>query len=162
MALLGDWHGSSLLFPMEKVFETYVESCLRRTLPAEATLTHTASSKYLSTHRGTPWFQLQPDFVVKQSGKVWVMDTKWKLIDQALGSTGEKYGLSQSDFYQLFAYGHRYLDGQGDLFLIYPKTTAFDRPLQPFAFSDCLRLWVVPFDLSAGRVLSDQLPFAGQ
>jgi 5-methylcytosine-specific restriction enzyme subunit McrC len=155
LALLGEWHGRSLLFPMEKVFESYVGACLRRTLPADATLTSTASTQYLSIHRGNPWFQLKPDFLVQHSGRSWILDTKWKLIDQNLGTTEDKYGLSQSDFYQLFAYGHRYLDGEGDLFLVYPKTAAFDRPLPVFTFSDRLRLWVVPFDLAAGRLVTD-------
>lgn len=57
------------------------------------------------------------------------------------------YGLSQEDFCQLFAYGHKYLGGQGDLLLIYPRSKSFSRVLPPFAFSDDLTLWVVPFDL---------------
>ena len=155
MSLLGLWQGSSLLFPMEQIFEKYVGSCLRRTLPPQTELTPTASSKHLCTHRGNAWFQLKPDFMIKQEGRIWVLDTKWKLLDQNAGSTLEKYGLSQTDFYQLFAYGQRYLDGKGDLFLVYPKTTKFDRPLPPFTFSESLRLWVVPFDIAAGRLISD-------
>ncbi len=58
-----------------------------------------------------------------------------------------RYGLSQSDFYQLFAYGHKYLNGTGGLFLVYPKTKAFAEVLPPFQFADGLTLWVVPFDL---------------
>jgi 5-methylcytosine-specific restriction enzyme subunit McrC len=84
------------------------------------------------------------------------LDTKWKmvtpsLIDRDRGGRSD-YGLSQADFYQLFAYGHNYFGGQGDLLLIYPQTKSFTRALQPFSFSERLTLWVVPFDLD-GDVL---------
>ena len=45
----------------------------------------------------------------------------------------------------MFAYGQRYLNGIGDLFLIYPKTRDFSRTLPMFQFSNDLRL---------GRLLS--------
>lgn len=158
LSILGEWRGASLLFPMEKVFEKYVGSCLRRTLPNDATVTPTTFTEYLCKHRGQPWFQLRPDFLVKQGERSWILDTKWKLIDQAQGSAQEKYGLSQADFYQLFAYGHQYLGGAGDLLLVYPKTAHFDRPLPLFSFSVELRLWVVPFDMATGRLVTDVLP----
>ena len=46
----------------------------------------------------------------------------------------DKYGLSQADFYQLQAYGLSYLDGDGDVVLIYPKTASFNAPLPVFEF----------------------------
>ena len=49
--------------------------------------------------------------------------------------------------YQLYAYGKKYLDGKGDLFLIYPRHDEFLNPLPVFEFSGDLNLWVVPFDL---------------
>ena len=78
-----------------------------------------------------------------------VLDTKWKLLDGTNGNGSDKYGLAQADFYQLHAYGQSYLDGQGDVILIYPRTDAFDRPLPVFEFPKTrgLRLWVLPFCL---------------
>lgn len=159
MSVLGEWHGTSLLFPMEKVFERYVEACLRRTLPSDADLTPSASSKYLCSHKGDSWFLLKPDFLVQRGRQRVVLDTKWKRLDESLGGSRDKYGLSQSDFYQLFAYGQRYLDGEGTLLLVYPKTTAFQSPLDEFVFDGQLRLLVVPFDLEHGRLIGEQLPF---
>ena len=43
-----------------------------------------------------------------------MLDTKWKRIDQSLNNAREKFGLSQADFYQLLAYGERYMGGVGD------------------------------------------------
>ena len=150
MSVLGEWHGASLLFPMERVFERYVETCLRRTLPPDAELTPSASSKYLCSHKGDPWFLLKPDFFVRRGRQRVVLDTKWKRLDESLGGSRDKYGLSQSDFYQLFAYGQRYLEGKGTLLLIYPMTSTFQSPLEEFAFDGHLRLAVVPFDLEKG------------
>jgi 5-methylcytosine-specific restriction enzyme subunit McrC len=52
----------------------------------------------------------------------------------------------------MFAYGHHYLSGEGDMILIYPKTENFSEPLPAFEFSEKLRLWVTPFDLENGRM----------
>ena len=155
LSVLGEWHGTSMLFPMEKVFERYVEACLRKMLPHNTVLKSQASSQYLCDHKDQNWFQLRPDFVIEQGTQTWVLDTKWKLLDQALGGTKEKYGLSQSDFYQLFAYGHRYLPAAGQMLLIYPMTRRFQLPLPVFTYSQQLRLWVVPFDLHNDRLVED-------
>ena len=77
------------------------------------------------------------------------MDTKWKLIDKKKDNGTDKYGLSQSDFYQMFAYGQKYLNGTGHMILIYPKSKTFDSPItHSFEFSDNLKLWILPFDIS--------------
>jgi 5-methylcytosine-specific restriction enzyme subunit McrC len=36
-----------------------------------------------------------------------------------------KYDLAQQDFYQMLAYGHKYLESKGEMVLIYPKTREF-------------------------------------
>ena len=89
-----------------------------------------------------------------------VLDTKWKLLDGAKANGSEKYGLSQADFYQLHAYGQNYLDGRGDVVLIYPRTDAFDQALPVFEFpkSSGLRLWVLPFCLQRRQFI---LPACG-
>lgn len=69
-----------------------------------------------------------------------------------MGTSKDKYGLSQSDFYQMAAYGERYLEGAGDMFLIYPRSPRFSQHLTPFELSPDLRLWVVPFDLESDEI----------
>lgn len=88
-----------------------------------------------------------------------MLDTKWKRLDESRGGSLDKYGLSQADFYQLFVYGQRYLEGQGTMLLVYPKTSAFQAPLGEFAFDDKLRLVVVPFDLEQGCFAGDIAPW---
>ena len=94
---------------------------------------------------------------------VLVLDTKWKLLDSLKSNGSDKYGLSQGDFYQLQAYGQSYLNGKGDVVLIYPKTAAFDQPLPVFEFCkpEGLQLWVLPFCLKSRMLLvPEEAPFA--
>ena len=156
LSALGDWTGRSLLFPMERVFERYVEVCLRRRLPAGATLKTQAASEWLCRTPTWRMFQLKPDFVVEFEGERFVVDAKWKLIDGA--AVESNYGLAQTDFYQLFAYGQRYLQGRGRMALIYPMNPEFKVPLDRFSFNDQLMLDVLPLDLASGRWAEDVLP----
>lgn len=163
LALVGETRGMSLLFPMERLFEAYVAAWLRRSLAPDATLTAQARALSLCEHDGARMFQLRPDLLVQHRGGSWVMDTKWKRIDAR--ARADKYGLSQADFYQMFAYGHTYMAGAGELVLIYPHWSGFQAPLPPFVMprrglagdaSQSMHLWVVPFDLEGphGRLLT--------
>lgn len=145
----------SLLFPMEAVFEAYVAKHLPRQLTPPLILTTQARSHHLVRHREQNWFRLKPDLLVRNSDRdLLVLDTKWKLLDGLKSNGTDKYGLSQSDFYQLQAYGLSYLDGAGDVVLIYPRTNAFADPLPAFDFpkTSGLRLWVLPFCLKERRL----------
>ncbi len=107
-------------------------------------------------HSAQQWFQLRPDLLVREGNRnLLVLDTKWKLLDTQKCTSADKYHLTQSDFYQLYAYGQHYMDGRGDVVLIYPKTDAFDQPLPVFTFPQSaeLRLWVLPFCLHSRRLL---------
>jgi 5-methylcytosine-specific restriction enzyme subunit McrC len=152
----GGHRAPSLLFPMEAVFEAFVAQHLARQLARPLLLKTQARSRHLVRHREQNWFRLQPDLLIRDSGRdALVLDTKWKLLDGLKANGTDKYGLSPGDFYQLQAYGQNYLDGQGDVILIYPKTAAFDQPLPVFEFpkSAGLRLWVLPFCLKDKRLL---------
>ncbi|MCF5544446.1 McrC family protein [Pseudomonas salomonii] len=152
----GHHHAPSLLFPMEAVFEAFVAKHLARQLNSGFDLRLQTRSLRLVRHKEQDWFQLKPDLLVQaaKTNRV-VLDTKWKLIDAKKANSKEKYGLDQSDFYQLQAYGQSYLDGDGDVILIYPKTETFSLPLAIFGLpkSPGLRLWVLPFCLDTKQML---------
>lgn len=160
----GAHRAPSLLFPMEAVFEAFVAKHLARQLARPLILKTQARSHHLVRHREQNWFRLKPDLLIRNAGRnLLVLDTRWKLLDGLKANGTDKYGLSQADFYQLQAYGHSYLDGHGDVVLIYPKTAAFDRPLPVFQFpkSAALRLWVLPFCLESRRLaIPHGAPFA--
>jgi len=147
LTVLGTRAGQSMLFPMERVYEQYVGLGLRRWLPAGAELTMHSMRHCLTMHRDQEWFQLRPDFLIEHDGQCVIADAKWKLLDGALRNGEQKYGLSQADFYQLYAYGQKYLGGAGTLYLFYPRTSLFRTALSPFHFNEHLQLLVVPFDL---------------
>ncbi|MGO8063607.1 McrC family protein [Rhizobium johnstonii] len=155
---IGSSAALTLLFPMEALFEAFVAKHLRRQLKGGHQLQTQRSSRYLVHHGGRRMFRMRPDLVVTKSmSNVLLADTKWKLIDEEAASRA-KYMLSQSDFYQMYAYGHSYLDATGDVVLIYPATGQFKAPLAPFSFPDRpnLTLWVLPFSLETKRVLLPQ------
>ncbi|EII3002528.1 McrC family protein [Vibrio cholerae] len=147
----GDHHAPSLLFPMEQVFEAYVARVLAGQLTKGYELVTQAQGKSLTqyvTEKSTKsMFALRPDLVIKQSNEIKVvLDTKWKLLDP--NAPDGKFGLSQSDFYQMFAYGHKYLGGEGELVLVYPATENFFEPIKGhFELAPQLRLWVLPFHI---------------
>lgn len=153
---LGGHHAPSLLFPMEAVFEAFVAKHLARQLALPFHLKTQARSFSLVRHQGQNWFRLKPDLLVRESAAdCLVLDTKWKLIEDKKANSTDKYGLAQADFYQLYAYGQSYLDGEGDVVLIYPRTDSFSQPLPVFSFpkTSSLNLWVLPFCLKSKTLL---------
>jgi len=147
----------SILFPMEKIFEDYVAAMLRKLLlPKGYQVTTQATGKYLCVHAEATKkiFALRPDILITHKEKgCWVADTKWKLIH----NEHRNYGISQSDMYQLYAYGKKYENCQG-LFLIYPKTSKFDKD-KTFSFDENLGLICTPFDC-LGNSHEDQFEHA--
>ena len=156
LSTVGEWRGRSLLFPMEKVFERFVERCLRKWLPLGARVKPQAASEWLCHTDSRNAFQLRPDFLVECNGEMFVVDAKWKLLDAA--DERHNYGIAQADLYQLFAYCQRYLHGCGNMVLMYPQTESFRRPLPTFRFDDRLSMDVVPLDLEAGTWQGSCLP----
>ena len=157
----GNHAAPSLLFPMEALFEAFVAKRLQKQVTPGFVLKTQARSHYLVRHQEQDWFQMKPDLLIYDEVAIrLVLDTKWKLLDGVKANGSDKYGLSQADFYQLQAYGQSYLDGDGVLALVYPKTAAFDHPLPVFEFPKTagLKLWVLPFCLKQKRLL---LPDSG-
>lgn len=148
------WHGStvsfSLLFPMERLFESFVYRQLQQSgLFAEQ---RAQSSQYsLAREQGKAIFQLKPDLVgrLKNGDRLLLLDTKWKLLDET--DRESKYGISQNDLYQLLSYATVYkAESQKETaaVLIYPVHDGFTE-LRRFQFCDSNKtpLTVVPFDL---------------
>lgn len=119
-AYSGESKAYALLFPMEKLFESYVAHMLKQNNP-NTTIHAQSSSQYLLYNKdNSPLFQLKPDllFEIKEGEKKRkiIADTKWKPLKNA---EDKKHGIAQSDLYQVFAYAH-YHQAQ-EVWLIYPK-----------------------------------------
>lgn len=111
----GSHKARALLFPMEKVFESYVAQQLRRALfDLDWEITTQDRRYYLFDEPRQ--FALQPDIVIKRDdGSRVILDTKWKrLVDRP----GINYGISQSDMYQMYAYSKKY--ETPEIWLLYP------------------------------------------
>ncbi|UOB74136.1 McrC family protein [Pseudoalteromonas sp. APM04] len=150
-SMLGENNAYSLLFPMEAVFENFVAKYLKQRVTNPQKLSSQVQSKSLVTYGDRSYFRLKPDLCLKDlAGLTAVLDTKWKLINQNKKLGKDKFGLSQGDFYQMLGYGYKYLNCEGDLVLIYPKTDNFEQALTNDFYYDKeqkLKLKVVPFDV---------------
>ncbi|MDK1260347.1 McrC family protein [Cronobacter sakazakii] len=153
--------GISLLFPMEKLYEGWVGHRLTLSLQKDYRLIEQAKRHYLLEHvpvgESTPqqWFMLKPDFLITGE-QVMVLDAKWKLLDSRADNSLRKYEINQSDLYQMFAYGQKYLQGKGHMMLIYPRHQFYNNPLPAFQFDKDLSLWCVPFDLESGELVDGE------
>lgn len=142
----------SILFPMERVFEDYVPLCLKKQFKEKGYVINTQNrSKNLvkyGVNNEKELFQLRPDLHIKAPDKLIIGDTKWKVIDENLPN--KKYGISESDIYQMLAYNQTYQKGESEpavIWLIYPMTPQFLNPLPDFIFDNGLTLKVLPFDI---------------
>lgn len=98
----------ALLFDMNLLFESYVGHYLKL---KGLNVSLQDKGKYLVEEPNK--FALKPDIVVNtQDDEVLIADTKWKIIK-------EEKDISQSDMYQLYAYGTKY-EKCKKMYLIYP------------------------------------------
>lgn len=144
----GDTRSLSLLFPMERIFEDYVAARMRELYPSWQVRSQ-ARDHYLMQQEGKNSFLMKPDLVLSRDNVKVVADTKWKLLGQD-SSKPIHDSIGQGDLYQMYAYGKKYLHDQQmkEVYLIYPKSENFTKPLPVFKYDEEFRLNVIPFDLS--------------
>lgn len=162
LAVAGKTSGISLLFPMERLFERYVQNWLNRRLTTEAQMRTQSGNRYLCEHEGKSRFCLRPDILIDLPSQRWILDTKWKRIDSQKHESN--YYVSQADFYQLFAYGHKYWNDTNapKLVLIYPYWSKLQNELPIFDYGNRLQLRILPFNLDTDCLLvkdEQHLPF---
>ncbi len=124
----GKKEANAILFPMEKVFESFVARQFQKIIKKDPGFQNFSISiqdkgKYLFNRidgKSKQQFSLRPDIVIYEyvaNEKVpkFILDTKWKNIGADKGHLG---GISQSDLYQMLAYTQRY--NTPYVFLIFP------------------------------------------
>ena len=111
----GGTNARALLFPMEKVFESYVSKQLKKTL-ADLDWEISSQDKGYYLFDSPRQFALRPDIVItREDGLKIILDTKWKrLVDKPRIN----YGISQADMYQMYAYAKKYRTSE--IWLLYP------------------------------------------
>ncbi len=153
----GDRRALSVLFPMNQVFESYVSAKLRQRLKNWHVSTQISGQALVEKHRKKKIFRLIPDIEFRRGKERVLADTKWKLLNQDARS--DKYGISQADIYQLFAYSQKYLSTQSQrrVILIFPQTDTFHQPLEPFWFEKNKDvLYVLPFNLEKDKLITPE------
>lgn len=143
----------ALLFPMEKVFESFVAAKFRKHIGNGVNL-RTQDTRYSLFDSPTRAFALRPDIVLEFNGNTVVMDTKWKL----LSDNGRNSGISQSDMYQMYAYSKKY-DAER-IVLLYPHSDAVSKTGIRYVSDDNVDVRVLFVDLrnvdeSISKLLSE-------
>lgn len=157
--LRGENNLISLLFPLNRLFEDYVAVKLRKKIANKAINISTQESKYYLTVAPNKKFKIKPDIVIrnKETKKVAILDTKWKLLDQS--NPGKNYDITQADMYQLYAYGKKYQKEESsevELFLIYPMTERFDKSIS-WTYEDGLKINLLPFNLNTDCLVEEDI-----
>ena len=173
----GSCINQALLFPAEKLFESFVAKLFKdyfRTRADEFKVHTQHTAHYLVDKQGSGRrFQLRPDIFIEAGVRTdpfrtyqsIIIDTKWKNLDQE--KPDSNYLIEIKDMYQLFAYGRKYEKSPGPdrtvnfpavpkLVLLYPFSQKFNKPLDDYIFDQTagkynLRLQVEPFDLTSDR-----------
>lgn len=137
----------SILFPMERIFEDYISFLFNKYSLGYKIKLQDSSYFLVEKHKGFTKFGLRPDLVASKEDEVFILDTKWKLIDQ--NAERKNYNITQADMYQLYAYGKKYhKDKEPNLVLLYPANKNFTNELSEFIYEGDLKLRVVPFDFN--------------
>ncbi len=110
----GSTTSRSLLFSMEKVFESYVYHEIRKKFVPNGWSCKGQEHKYHLFVEPQKQFALRPDIVLRKENRVIILDTKWK----NLSPKEKNYGISQADMYQMYAYSKKYKTP--DVWLLYP------------------------------------------
>ena len=143
----GDTVAFAILYPMEKLFECFVEWWLEKKYPHLQIEAQNGGVDFVKK-----LFTVRPDFLIKKDNQViCVADAKWKLIE----SDKE---FSQSDFYQLFAYKHIFLKEQKEnykdeicelmsLKIYYPEIKSVFETPKIFKYFDNTEIKIVPLDI---------------
>lgn len=140
---------TAILFPMERLFEDYIAFLFSKYSDGFQIKLQDKSYFLVEQHKGSGKFGLKPDIVVNENeNSRKIIDTKWKLLDQY--AERKNYNISQSDMYQLYAYGKKYVLGGSEptLFLLYPSNPNFNNILDHFIYEEDLKLKVIPFDFN--------------
>ena len=146
-----------LLFPMEQIFEDFVAHHFRKHQHCFKVQTQGPRKYLATTENDKSVFQMRPDITLQNQQTRFVLDTKWKRINE--NATDLKHDISQSDMYQLYAYGKKY--NCNAVALIYPQTKHFNKRFL-YKFDDNLQLFCLPFDVTepnnSVEAIIEQLP----
>ena len=110
----GNNTANALLFPMEKIYESYVAYHIKKIFRPNGWEVSAQDEKYYLFDINKK-FAIKPDIVCSKGNRIIIMDTKWKRLTNI---KAYHYGIDQADLYQMYAYAKKY--GSSEVWLLYP------------------------------------------
>lgn len=131
----GDVSSFAFVFDMNQLFEAFIASVIHRhrseilddqLADCELLIQSRGASLFLARRGERNVFQTKPDLAVRRglAGFPLLIDTKYKRLDK----NDLRLGVSQTDFYQMHAYAHRYECPR--VVLLYPQIEGTPEPLR--------------------------------
>jgi 5-methylcytosine-specific restriction enzyme subunit McrC len=145
----------AFVFDMNQLFESFISNFIRRhrseILPSrfnacELLVQSAGAVRALAQQGDREVFHLKPDILFR-SGHTFplIIDTKYKMLGAEAHS-----GVSQADFYQMYAYANRYCCDH--TLLLFPQSVGMAKPVRE-RFSICgtqVVVWAATVDLTIG------------
>ena len=134
----------ALLFPLNKMFEDYIENLFKQSYIDY----RVQYSRYNLIFTGEKeLFNAQMDFVItsKDKNRKLVLDAKWKELD----INDEKLGVSQTDLYQLHNYTSIIRSKESEnvsIALLYPQTLKFNQ-VKEWTYFDGIPIYIIPVNV---------------
>lgn len=146
----GGTRAISILFPMERLFESYVAKKMKAVFGQDGWEVSSQDRLYHLFDK-PKMFEMRPDIVLtnKETNRIIVLDTKWKrLVPNSL----KNYGIKQADMYQMYAYSKKY--HTNEIWLLYPLNSEMqgckDIKFESYEFAEedssvdvCVRIFFV-------------------
>ncbi len=144
--LVGNNSCITLLFDMNRLFESYVANILRKLAWTNGIRMQEQKPQKYMIRRGdndNQIFLMKPDmtFHDQDNNLLAIADAKWKLLD----TRDKKLGISQSDLYQMAAYATRY--GINKLALVYPKQQWLQDTIELQIQNSFSKIKIIPIDV---------------
>ncbi len=135
----------ALLFPLNKMFEDYIESLVKQ---SDVDYRTQYSKHNLIFTKEKELFNTQMDFVItsKDKSRKLILDAKWK----ELNINDEKLGISQADLYQLHNYASIIRSKESknvSIALLYPQTSKFDQVIKESTYFDGTEIYIIPINV---------------
>jgi len=151
-SLRGEENVFALLFPMQTVFEKYMEFVLKNSkeeLRIDKLLVNGGKDEYFLTKNNCQMAKLEPDYLLKmKDGKDVVTDAKWKVLEEREDKKKNcnKVSISSIDVYQIFAYLNFY-DCDNTALLFVPKVEIEEKIELKYNNKSNKKIKIIPIDL---------------
>lgn len=128
----------ALLFPLNEMFEDYIENVLAdKKIAYKAQYSNHYLIKTEENINKPDLFNTHMDFVIFKNDNALILDAKWKILH--VNAEDNTLGVSQGDLYQLFTYAEIIRKKEGkdvSLALLYPQTSEFCQTIKWTYFDD--------------------------